>query len=126
MKEEDFKLSNCDCKRCQSMCYTPCCGTPEEIEKIMEAGYGDRLCLDDWPGEVTDIHPALKGYEGGFAPYSVSTKEGCTFWKEGKCELHDKGLKPLGGKYAHHAMTAEEWEKIKPYLQKKWSTKNST
>jgi len=122
MSLEMFTISECSCERCQRMCHTPCTGTPEDIEAIMEAGYGDRLCLDDWPGEVPDIHPALKGYESQNAPYHTQSKIGCTFWKEGKCELHDKGLKPLGGKYAHHDLPEEECDKITPYSQKIWNT----
>ena len=52
MSLEMFPTSECACDICQKMCHTPCTGTPEDIEAIIEAGYGDRLCLDDWPGEV--------------------------------------------------------------------------
>lgn len=118
-----FVFSECDCPKCSSMCHSPCTGTPDDIKAIIDAGYGDRLCLDDWPGEVADIHPALKGYESGKAPFNTSSSLGCSFWKEGKCELHDKGLKPLGGKYAHHDMLSENWIKIKPFLEKEWGSK---
>lgn len=118
-----FKETACDCNVCSAMCHAPCTGTPEEMKKIIDAGYGDRLCLDDWEDEAVDLHPALKGWEGEKAPYSVYSSQGCTFWKDGKCELHDKGLKPLGGRFAHHDLPQEEWRKIEPYLEKAWSNK---
>ena len=72
-------VTECDCEICSRMCTAPCCGTPEEMQNIIGAGYGDRLCLDEWPGEGTDLHPALKGFEGSEAPYHVRSEEGCTF-----------------------------------------------
>lgn len=117
-----FPISYCDCEECQNMCHAPCTGTPEDIEAIIEDGYGDRLCLDDWTGQPADIHPALKGWEGERAPYHVRSEECCTFWKDGKCELHDKGLKPLAGKYAHHDLSDEEWLEFCSYAEKFWDS----
>lgn len=116
-----FKEFSCSCEKCQFMCHTPCCGTPEEIERIIEAGYGDRLCLDDWEGEAPDIHPALKGYESERAPWDVCSPSGCTFWKNGLCELHDKGLKPLGGRAAYHTKE-QDYETVAEYIGKSWDT----
>jgi hypothetical protein len=122
MSLEMFKTTECDCDKCSSMCRAPCTGTPKCIEAIMDAGYGDRLCLDDWPHQPTDIHPALKGYEGTKAPYATASLKGCTFWINGKCELHEKGLKPLGGKIAHHAQPSEEWLAFAELCVQTWDT----
>ncbi len=122
MSLEMFPVSECACDICHKMCHAPCTGTPEEIDAIIEGGYGHRLCLDDWPNQVTDIHPALKGYEGGKAPFATRSEDGCTFWIHGKCELHNKGLKPLGGKFAHHALPDSEWEKFCSYNEKAWDS----
>lgn len=110
MKEKLNKLGlfevSCDCEKCQNMCKGPCCGSIEDMKKIIEAGYGDRLMLDDVPGPLNqqdELKPALKGYEGKVAPWHLSSEEGCTFWKKGKCELHESGLKPIGGKVAIHS-----------------------
>jgi hypothetical protein len=98
--------TECSCKVCQLMCTRPCWGTPEDTQKIIDAGYGDRLGLeyytnDDSP-ETLMIQPAVKGYEGKRAPFNPISMEGCSFWKGGLCELHDLKLKPIGGKTAYH------------------------
>jgi len=96
----------CACDKCKLMCHAPCCGSVEDFEKIVDAGFADRLMFDDLPSEPDGgdiLKPALKGYEGGRAPWAVSALRGCTFWnKEGKCDLHDLGLKPIQGKLAIH------------------------
>jgi hypothetical protein len=102
------------------MCQAPCCGTPAEINALIEAGYGDRLMLDDWPGDEDMMKPALKGHERQKAPWATKTEEGCTFWKEGKCELHDTGLKPMHARLAHHDNTDDDWRDICAELKKTW------
>lgn len=89
------------------MCKRPCWGTPEDAKRLIDAGYGHRLTRDFWgsreDGVNVDTHilcPALKGYEGTKAPFFPRSEEGCTFWKDGLCELHDLGLKPIEGKLA--------------------------
>lgn len=76
---------------------------------IIEAGLGDRLMKDAWYGDEADNYssdggedipilcPALKGSEGKSSPYIPSSEEGCTFHVQGKCELHELGLKPSEG-----------------------------
>jgi hypothetical protein len=109
MKSENpltvLKPTECACEICKSMCQRPCWGTPEDIKRLIDAGYGDRLMHDYWcavPNDTPIICPALKGSEGKFAPFIPSSEEGCTFWKDGLCELHEKGLKPTEGKLAYH------------------------
>ncbi len=130
MNSEDYskKLNmfpvQCDCEKCSLMCRSPCCGSVEDMEKLIDAGYADRLMFDDLPSmnDCGDfLKPALKGYEGKQSPFQTGSEEGCTFWKEGKCELHISGLKPIQGKIAHHdrqtwyyddyaAISKEDWE----------------
>lgn len=119
-----FQTYECDCQICSAMCMTPCVGIPSEIKAIMDAGFGDRLCLDDWPDAEIDVHPALKGYEGEKAPFQTSSSRGCTFWKGGKCELHDKGLKPLGGRIAHHSLSTDHpvYEEFREYFNSSWKS----
>lgn len=110
-----IKETECACSRCQAMCKRPCFGTPEDIEKLIEAGYGNRLCVDwhcglDKYANITILAPALKGHEGKKAPLFPMSDEGCTFFKEGKCELHDKKLKPTQGRLAHHSYKPTENE----------------
>lgn len=110
MRENDplniLKPTECSCEICKNMCKRPCWGTPEDIKRLIDAGYGDRLMHDYWKNSPEDdqaiICPALKGSEGKFAPFIPKSEEGCTFWKDGLCELHEKGLKPTEGKLAYH------------------------
>jgi hypothetical protein len=76
--------------------------------------------LDDYPGAPDMIKPALKGFEGDTAPWEVASEEGCTFWSEGKCELHNLGLKPLQGKLALHGATVEEKDYISKLVCDSW------
>jgi len=114
------QISECDCERCSSMCHAPCCGTPDDMEKLIEAGYGERLMYDDWPGGPFIIKPALKGYEGEGAPWGTFSMQGCTFWKNGKCELHESGLKPIQGKLAYHGHTEIEQNEIEEFIKESW------
>lgn len=122
ISEKDFELTQCDCEKCQRMCHAPCCGTPDDMMKLIKAGYAHRLCFDDWEGMPPNIHPALKGYEGSTSPFYCRSKEGCTFLKSGKCELHDLGLKPLMGKFAHHSYEDSDYEEIEEYVPSSWDT----
>lgn len=71
----------------------PCLGTPEDIKKIITAGFGNRLMQTNFMN-VPVIMPLLD-----------SEKKSCTFFTNGLCELHDLGLKPTVGKLAHHSTT---------------------
>ncbi len=99
--------NECSCEKCQQMCKRPCWGTPEDMQRIIDAGYGHRLMRDFWGASKDEeneytfiLSPALKGHEGEKAPFYPRSPEGCTFWKDGLCELHDLGLKPIEGKLA--------------------------
>src|SRR5277367_2632444 len=86
--------TECSCKRCSLMCQGPCCGLVSDMKMLIDKGYGNRLMLDDIAdGDAPLLKPALKGYEGKKAPWSTRMPLGCPFWKKGKCELHESGLK---------------------------------
>lgn len=97
------KPSACSCESCKNQCRTPCIGTPEDIERLIEAGYTDRLAPTLWAAGivmgVTDkvirmVQP--KREDNGW----------CTFrTPEWLCELHDKGLKPTEGRLSHHSLS---------------------
>ena len=40
--------TNCNCERCKEQCHTPCLGTPEDIERLIDAGYDNRLTPVWW------------------------------------------------------------------------------
>lgn len=114
--------SQCDCNKCSLMCHAPCCGTPDDMKALIQAGLGPRLMHDDLPGGADMIKPALKGYEGKKSPWNTFSFMGCTFWKKGKCELHDLGLKPLQGKLSHHTLTEDENRELGEFVNESWET----
>lgn len=121
----------CNCAICVKMCHAPCCGLVIEIEELIKRGFGDRLMLDDYETDEIDdfpfifIKPALKGYESRRGPYSLASIEGCTFWKNNKCELHDKNLKPFQGRIASHKLPFSDIQKIEKMLAIDWKTKEA-
>jgi len=129
-----FEESICACKTCVSMCKTnPCWPTPNEVRELIKAGYGDRLMIDWWEDYPEDIHlfcPASENFEKSRAPeaqdsieyFAGWTKGRCTFLsKDNKCELHDKGLKPLEGRVAtHKTENNKESERVRNYIVHLW------
>lgn len=131
MNSEDYikKLNmfpvQCDCEKCSLMCRCPCCGSVEDFEKIIAAGYADRLMFDDLPSSCDAgpiLKPALKGHEGKGAPWGTGSERGCTFWKEGKCELHESGLKPIQGKIAHHDNERYYYDELAEIMKEDWGS----
>jgi hypothetical protein len=111
-KIKNFKTTECACEICIQMCKDrPCWGTPEDVQKIIDAGYQDRLMKDWWVAEpnILILSPAIVGYEGKCAP---SWPEGkCTFLSESNmCEIHE--LKPLEGRVAIHSGSEDNMHKV--------------
>ena len=117
------------CVRGIRMCYhTPCIGTADDIEKLLDAGYAKNLMLDYWSGRSTIEEGASKAFKKEIKPKdpnSVSTyfeddvmylvpatigNEGkvsgynkggqCNLLVDNKCSLHTLGLKPTQGQFA--------------------------
>ena len=82
--------------------------------------------LDDLPGGPDLIKPALKGYEGGYSPWAITTMQGCTFWNNGLCDLHDLGLKPMHAKLSHHDLTLDQVNEIADAVTEEWETEKAT
>lgn len=101
MKDYGYKVTECSCERCKNQCRTPCLGTPEDIDRLIKAGYGDRLALTLWRAGL------LIGCTNKIIKLVAPIQEDngwCTFrTSDGLCELHDKGLKPTEGKLTHHS-----------------------
>lgn len=100
---------SCNCEKCKQMCQrTPCLGTPQDILALINAGHVDKVCYTEWAagiilGHITRPIPMVQ----------IKTKNGnrdgsCVFYNDGKCELHENGLKPTEGKLAHHEVSAIE------------------
>ena len=93
----------CKCEACKQQCKRcPCLGTPEDIEKLIDAGHGDKIKATTWAAGI------LMGCTNQFVDmYQAElTPNGCIFLKEGGlCFIHDSGLKPTEGKLSHHSQT---------------------
>lgn len=109
MKTTGRKVTNCKCQKCKSQCRTPCLGTPQDIERLIDAGYGKRLAPTLWAaGMIMGICkapiPMIQAKAG---------EEWCTFYKDGLCELHEKGLKPTEGRLSHHSIKSDNFRPSK-------------
>lgn len=107
MRKTGRKPIECKCQKCKQQCKTPCLGTPEDILRLIKAGYKERLAPTHWCvgmalGKIS--YPVLmiqaRQEENGF----------CTFFHDGLCELHDLGLKPTEGRLSHHSITKENYK----------------
>lgn len=93
-----FKSCECSCKSCQGLCEAaPCMATPQEIKALIDAGHIDDLApTTHWATLLFGLPPLdcvmIKARDEG----------GCSLFKNGKCALHTKGLKPSEGRFANH------------------------
>lgn len=97
------KPVECKCQACVKQCRTPCLGTPEDIMRLIEAGYIDRLAVTGWSvglvlGRLNRIIPMVQ---------PIANNGFCVFHKDGLCELHGLGLKPTEGRLSHHSTKAD-------------------
>ena len=100
------KPTNCKCEKCKSQCHTPCLGTPEDIIKLIDAGYKDRLSPTLWAVGM------LMGLTDKPIKMIQARREDsgwCTFFHNGLCELHDSGLKPTEGRLSHHSIKIDNF-----------------
>jgi hypothetical protein len=99
IRKSGRKPVSCKCNACKQQCKTaPCLGLPEDIEKLIDAGHGEKIFATGWAagifmGVTNDI---VSMYQAELTP------DGCVFLKDGLCSLHDSGLKPTEGKLSHH------------------------
>lgn len=109
------KPVECKCQACQMQCLTcPCLGTPEDIERLIDAGYREKLALTDWYVGM------MMGVIGHPVPMvqALQTETGCIFLQNGLCELHNKGLKPTEGRLSHHSTRLDNF---KPHKSISWN-----
>lgn len=99
------KPVECKCQQCKKQCATPCLGTPEDIEKLIDAGYKDQLSVSEWAvgkllGKIDYTIPMIQ---------AIQSDKGCVFFHNGLCDLHEKGLKPTEGRLSHHSVTLDNF-----------------
>ena len=74
----------------------------EEAAAAIAAGYAPRMMLEMSPDRRFGVlSPAFAGNEGDFA-LDRHKDRGCTFLRDGRCELHGTGLQPLECRFCHH------------------------
>ncbi len=107
MRKTGRKPIECKCQKCKQQCKTPCLGTPEDILRLIKAGYKERLAITHWWVGIARgkldfpvIMIQARQEENGY----------CTFFHDGLCELHDLGLKPTEGRLSHHSITKENFK----------------
>lgn len=94
----------CKCQKCKQQCQTPCLGTPEDILRLINAGYKKRLAATQW---CVGMVLGKIGYPVLMVQAIREENGYCTFFHNGLCELHDLGLKPTEGRLSHHTITKE-------------------
>ena len=107
MRKTGRKPIECKCQKCKQQCKTPCLGTPEDILRLIKAGYKERLAITHWWVGIARgkldfpvIMIQARQEENGY----------CTFFHDGLCELHELGLKPTEGRLSHHSITKENFK----------------
>ena len=107
MRKTGRRPIECKCQKCKQQCKTPCLGTPEDILRLIKAGYKERLAITHWWVGIARgkldfpvIMIQARQEENGY----------CTFFHDGLCELHDWGLKPTEGRLSHHSITKENFK----------------
>lgn len=94
--------ASCSCQICKNFCLRPGWWTVDEAEKAIESGLANRMMLEISPErDFGVLAPAFKGNEANFA-LQLCSKNGCTFYNNGLCELYGTGLQPLECRYCHH------------------------
>jgi len=95
--------------------------------RLIEAGYKDRLAPTDWWAGVV---MGVTDKPVRMVQARLEDNGWCTFYHDGFCELHDKGLKPTEGRLSSHLiridnfnpkksiswLVAKEWMRFKNVL----------
>ena len=102
-----------NCEKCKQMCQrTPCLGTPHDILALIEAGYIDKLAYTEWAAGIYLGHTNRPIPMVQIRSIDDSRHDGCcVFYHDGKCELHENGLKPTEGKLSHHEVYERELQR---------------
>ena len=92
----------CGCDVCLAYCRRPGWWSVSECSKAIQAGHAPRMMLELSPDRSFGVvSPAFAGNEGDFA-LQKHAAAGCTFLREGRCQLHGTGFQPLECRHCHH------------------------
>ena len=107
MRKTGRKLTQCKCGICKKQCEkSSCLGTPADIEKLIDLGYGDKIIFTLWGTGVMwgIMEEPIPMYQAEFIK-----NHGCILYKDGLCSIHSMGLKPTGGKLSHHVIMDDNY-----------------
>ncbi len=111
---------SCTCEICQGYCKRPGWWTVEEAKKVIDSEFVFRMMLELAPKKNFGVlSPAFKGNECNYS-LQVFAGHGCTFLKDGLCELYETGLQPLKCHYCHHTRTGSGKE-CHLAIEKEWN-----
>lgn len=111
------EAEDCCCEECRNMCWIPCWGTPHDIKKIIQAGYGDKL----WVQTIARPEKVILALNP-----KVGISGGCIFLDTfGLCILHGKGLKPTSGRMSYHGASARTVEAFSYSIIEKWDNRDA-
>lgn len=114
----------CSCDICRSYCKRPGWWTVVEAEAAISAGKAYRMMLEISPERTFAVlSPAFKGNESNLA-LQLFSENGCTFLKDGLCELFGTGLQPLECRFCHHDRKGMG-NKCHSDIEKEWNTKEA-
>ena len=114
MEKTGRRPTECKCQLCKMQCHTPCLGTPHDILRLIKAGYASRLAVTDWAaGIIFGVidRPVTMVQAKQIGDGDTDPDAHCTFFKDGLCELHDKGLKPTDGRLSHHSHKIDNFKR---------------
>ena len=123
LKEKYQPSKPCTCDICKSYCLRPGWWTVDEAEKAIQAGLSHRMMLEISPERHFGVlSPAFKGNESNYA-LQIFSKNSCTFYCNGLCELFGTGLQPLECRFCHHKRKGLGL-KCHLDIEKDWNTKS--
>lgn len=92
----------CSCSICRSYCLRPGWWLVSEAQLAIQNGLAGKMMLEISPDKSFGVlAPSFKGNEGLIA-MQVFSKNYCTFFVEGLCELFGKDYQPLECRFVHH------------------------
>lgn len=99
--------SPCNCSICKSYCLRPGWWLVAEAKLAIENGLADRMMLEISPDKSFGVlSPAFKGNEG-LISLQIFSKNYCTFFSNGLCEIFGKDYQPLECRFVHHNRKGE-------------------
>lgn len=121
--EQQFPPSpSCSCEICKSYCIRPGWWSLNQAKSVIKNGYSGRMMLEISPGfRFAVLSPAFKGCEG-FIAVNECSRNGCTFFCEGLCQLHNSDKLPIECAVCHHDRPGIG-PRLHLQLEKQWNSK---